>query len=171
MGGGGSAPFFLNVGTRQMYEVSFIFQLLYFQWKSSRYPIERKLSLSRDRENAPPKKNHIRISQQFGHDSSHIQLFLQNEPARYQNSSGMSSCPTLRNSVQQSSSWEGIRSAARLYLMLFCKVCSDRLLQIAYWWSAFLQLKVDAKSTVVCGAPHVDPPPWLRGACILEDWW
>ena len=102
--------------------------------------------------------------------SSHIQLFLQNEPAWYQNSSGTSSYHIQSNYVEQSP-WEGIRSAARLYLMLFSKVCSDRFLQIAYWWSAFLQLKVDAKSTVVCGAPHVDPPFWLRGACILEDWW
>jgi len=124
--------------------------------------------LSRDREKRH--KKHIRISQQLGHDSSHIQLFLQNEPTCYQNSSGMSSYLMLSNYVEQSP-WEGIRSAARLYLMLFSKVCSDRLLQIAYWWSAFLQLKVDAKSTVVCGTPNIDPPLWLRGARILEDWW
>jgi hypothetical protein len=53
-------------------------------------------SLSRQRK---CHKKHIRISQQLGHDSSHIQLFLQNEPACYQNSSGTSSYLMLSNSV------------------------------------------------------------------------
>jgi hypothetical protein len=53
--------------------------------------------------------------------------------------------------------------------MLLCKMCSDRLLKIADGVSAFLQLKVDTKSSMLCHAPYIDPPFRPGAACILEN--